>query len=71
MGCTDLCLQYKFTRPNGTKEWYGAGGSRCDRCDIFITWDGIYCPCCGLRLRKTPRTKNGKGIQFKNNKHRI
>ena len=24
-------------------------------CNIFVKWDGIFCPCCGCRLRMGPR----------------
>ena len=24
-------------------------------CDIFIKWDGLWCPCCGYCLRTKPR----------------
>ena len=27
------------------------GQKRCQICEIFIKWDGIFCPCCGCRLR--------------------
>ncbi|MEW5841150.1 MAG: hypothetical protein AB1753_09120, partial [Thermoproteota archaeon] len=28
---------------------------RCQICEIFIKWDGLWCPCCGYRLRTKPR----------------
>ena len=34
---------------------YAAGQKRCQVCAIYIRWDGIWCPCCGLRLRTKPR----------------
>jgi hypothetical protein len=24
-------------------------------CELFIIWDGLWCPCCGYRLRTRPR----------------
>ena len=24
-------------------------------CEIFINWEGLWCPCCGYRLRTKPR----------------
>jgi predicted amidophosphoribosyltransferase len=27
----------------------------CQICEIFIEWDGLWCPCCGYRLRSKPR----------------
>ena len=23
--------------------------------EIFLKWDGLWCPCCGYRLRSKPR----------------
>ena len=34
---------------------YAAGQKRCQICEIFIKWDGLWCPCCGCRLRMGPR----------------
>jgi hypothetical protein len=27
------------------------GQKRCHICEIFIKWDGLWCLCCGYRLR--------------------
>ena len=24
-------------------------------CDIYLDWEGLYCPCCGFKLRTRPR----------------
>ncbi|MDQ3873466.1 MAG: hypothetical protein M3258_07655, partial [Thermoproteota archaeon] len=32
-----------------------SGQKRCQICEIFIKWDGLWCPCCGYRLRTKPR----------------
>ncbi|HZC20317.1 MAG TPA: hypothetical protein VE223_01595, partial [Nitrososphaeraceae archaeon] len=34
---------------------YVSGQKRCQICEIFIKWDGLWCPCCGYRLRTKPR----------------
>jgi hypothetical protein len=34
---------------------YATGNKRCQICEIFIKWDGLWCPCCGYRLRNGPR----------------
>ena len=28
---------------------------RCSRCEVYIEWLGTYCPCCGVRLKHSPR----------------
>ena len=59
MTCKDMCLQYKARRPPNTRR-YSSGQKRCQICDIFINWEGIFCPCCGYRLRFKPRNKQWK-----------
>jgi len=55
--CNGICNRYKTVKPNGTGR-YSAGQKRCNLCDIFMQWEGIFCPCCGHRLRLKP--KSGK-----------
>jgi len=54
MTCKGICLRYKATGSiNGGR--YKTGQKRCQICDIFIKWSGIWCPCCGYKLRSKPR----------------
>jgi hypothetical protein len=41
-------------KPVGTGR-YSIGQKRCQVCELFIKWDGFWCPCCGYRLRTRPR----------------
>ena len=34
---------------------YATGQKRCQICELFIKWEGQWCPCCGYRLRAKPR----------------
>jgi len=34
---------------------------KCSKCCVFIKWEGLYCPCCGVRLSN--RAKNNKARQ--------
>lgn len=63
MGCKGICVRYKFSRIGSVRQIYSNGGSRCQVCEIFVKWEGFTCPCCGYRLRKTPRSKKGKEIK--------
>ena len=49
MPCKGICICHKGSRG------YATGNKRCQRCEIFIKWDGLWCPCCGYRLRNGPR----------------
>ena len=37
---------------------HSTGQKRCQICETFLKWDGLYCPCCGYRLRTGPRNKS-------------
>ena len=53
MACRGICYRYKVH----TNQGYITGAKRCspNTCDCFIMWDGAFCPCCGIRLRLSPR----------------
>src|SRR5713226_2797836 len=54
MTCKGICTRYKAQKPVGTGR-YALGQKRCQSCEIFIKWEGLWCPCCGYRLRTKPR----------------
>ena len=49
MTCKGICIRHKVSGR------YIYGHKRCQKCEIFIKWDGLWCPCCGYRLRTKPR----------------
>ena len=49
MPCKGICIR---DRACGR---YATGNKRCNRCDLFIKWEGLWCPCCGYKLRTKPR----------------
>jgi len=59
MGCKEICLRYK-ARGSISKGRYNNGQKRCQVCDLFIVWSGLWCPCCGYKLRSKPRNKEYK-----------
>ncbi len=61
MVCNQTCLKYKAKLENGVGGvHYALGHKRCQVCSLFINWDGLWCPCCGNRLRTKPRNKKYK-----------
>ena len=54
MTCKGICIRHKAQKPSGSGR-YASGQKRCQICEIFIKWDGLWCPCCGYRLRTRPR----------------
>jgi hypothetical protein len=59
MTCKGKCSPYQAFKQAGMGR-YGTGQKRCQVCEIFINWEGLWCPCCGCRLRGKPRN-----IKFK------
>ena len=56
MSCKGICPRYKAQKPTSGGR-YAAGQMRCQICEIFLKWEGLWCPCCGYRLRGHPRNK--------------
>ena len=54
MTCKGICIRHKAQKPVNSGR-YATGQRRCQICEIFIKWDGLWCPCCGYRLRTRPR----------------
>ena len=54
MSCAGICIRYKAHKPTGIGR-YAVGQKRCQKCEIFIDWTGLWCPCCRYRLRTTPK----------------
>jgi len=55
MVCKGICERHKAQKPTGNSGRYATGQKRCQICEIFIDWEGLWCPCCGYRLRGKPR----------------
>jgi hypothetical protein len=59
MTCKGICVGYRAQKP-GRAGRYANGQKRCQVCEIFIKWDGLWCPCCRFRLRTRPRNTKYK-----------
>ena len=55
MTCKGICIRHKANRPARLGR-YSAGQKRCQVCELFINWHGLWLPCCGYSLRTNPRT---------------
>jgi hypothetical protein len=54
MPCKGICIHHKALGR------YATGNKRCQVCEIFIKWDGIFYPCCGYRLSVGPKNLDDK-----------
>jgi hypothetical protein len=65
MTCKGICIRHKDSCR------YVTGTKRCQVCEIFIKWDGLWCPCCGYRLRIGPRCFKLKAkLRVKQKRHK-
>jgi hypothetical protein len=56
MPCKGICLRHRALKPKVAEGGrYLTGQKRCQVCSIFMRWPGLFCPCCGYRLRTRPR----------------
>ena len=55
MVCKGICVRHKALKPSLGIGRYCTGQKRCQICETFLKWQGIWCPCCGYRLRTRPR----------------
>jgi len=42
------------------KSHYEGGRKYCRRCEIYFSYDGVFCPCGGMALRTSPTIKRDK-----------
>jgi rRNA maturation endonuclease Nob1 len=43
------------------------GNKKCIACEMQFPYDGVFCPCCGGRVRNNPRYKGKKkydGVRY-------
>lgn len=76
MACKGICGRHKASRPKqgnryGDPEKGGDGQKRCIMCEIFIKWDGMFCPCCSYKLRVKPRNLNKGNSRYAKRKNAI
>ena len=62
MSCKGICARHKAKRVAGGS-MYDAGLKRCSVCELYMKWDGYYCPCCGMKLQTRARIAGKKRQQ--------
>jgi len=59
MVCRNLCERL-YSKIIVGKSHYEGGKKYCRRCEIYFSYDGVFCPCCGMALRMSPTSKKDK-----------
>ena len=68
MSCKGICTRFK-AKWGAHQFRYSDGQKRCNVCELFVKWDGHWCPCCGMSLRTRPRSRKYKGKFFVKNQY--
>ena len=50
--CDGPCKNYRAKYTG-----YLQGHKRCTTCETFIVWEGVFCPCCGHKLKTKRKGK--------------
>ena len=59
MVCRNICET--LAKPTFGYNQYIEGKKYCRRCEVFLFYNGgLFCPCCGMQLRRSPTAKRGK-----------
>ena len=64
MHCNGYCKKFKAKSNSSEGGRYERGQKRCPQCELFIQWDGLWCPCCGRLLRTKPRAKSTRRLSL-------
>ncbi|MGB7956001.1 MAG: hypothetical protein WCF23_18665 [Candidatus Nitrosopolaris sp.] len=59
MACHNLCERFNSRFTVGGSH-YGNSKKYCRRCEVYIIYEGIFCPCCDMALRMSPTNKRDK-----------
>ena len=62
--CKNTCLDPIYEHMKTVRHIAETDYKKCSKCCVFIKWEGIFCPCCGVRLSN--RAKNNKARQRRN-----
>ncbi|WP_081477517.1 hypothetical protein [Candidatus Nitrosarchaeum limnium] len=69
--CKGICVRFKAKSCKNINR-YENGQKCCTICGIFIFHENTRCPCCGCKLRITPRaSKSRKKLQKERNMIRV
>jgi hypothetical protein len=60
MVCKGICIRHRAQKPVGSFGRYATGQKRCQVCAVYMRWEGLWCPCCGRKVRTRPRNSKFK-----------
>ena len=64
MGCRGICDRHGVKQQIGCRR-YEVGQKRCQICSRYVIMDGLYCYCCGQRLRLKPHNSGNQAARMR------
>ena len=56
--CKNICKDYQVVKEKFAQSYYDIENARyCAMCCIFVKWEGVWCPCCSVKLRTKKKYK--------------
>ena len=57
--CKNICeVKYKQVKVKFAQSYYDIPDCKfCAICETFIKWEGVWCPCCSVKLRTKKKYK--------------
>ena len=52
MTCRGICERHR-----AEKNRYADKTKRCTSCNVYLSYDGVKCPCCSTQLRSKRKSK--------------
>lgn len=63
MACKDICRTMKIPHTFGHPK-YRNGNVWCKTCNVTFKYEGLYCPCCGYRIRRERRMHRVRRVGY-------
>lgn len=63
--CKGVCTNFEYETKKTVRGKLREDYRRCSICCVFLKYEGIYCPCCGVRLKHSPRNNCSRKRYYK------
>ena len=60
MTCKGICNDPIYSPKKIVRDIQNTKYRRCSKCSMCLIYDGVYCPCCCIRLKVSPRNNNAR-----------
>ena len=61
MTCKNKCTAEEYNPKKTVRDIKNTLYKRCNGCEICITYQGVFCPCCNMRLSTRQKSRKARG----------